>query len=185
MLPLSWPEIVLFLVLVAISAYLFWTRFGKVWKRIMASKDDPDFKLQPLGKRVSKFVWEVLLQGQVIQQRPLPGLAHAFVFWGFCAFALITLNHLVAGFGLRLLSPSGGFGRFYFAFVAFWAIAVAISIAGLFVRRFLVRPKWLGPVSPESGFIALLIFVLLITYLLGLRLPENELAGRINWWLHT
>ena len=31
-----------------------------------------------------------MLQGKVIRERPLPGLAHAFVFWGFCAFALIT-----------------------------------------------------------------------------------------------
>src|SRR5689334_15961367 len=126
-----------------------------------------------------------MAQGKVIRERPLPGLAHAFVFWGFCAFGLITINHLAAGFGVRFLSPESGFGRFYFAFVAAWAVAVAVSIAGLFVRRFFVRPQWLGPVSPESGFIALLIFVLMVTYLAGLRLDENSLAGQANWWTHT
>ena len=107
------------------------------------------------------------------------------MFWGFCAFGLITINHIAVGFGGRILSPESGFGKFYFGFVAVWAAAVAVSIAGLFVRRFLVRPKWLGEVSPESGFIAFLIFLLMVTYLAGLRYPESSMAGRVSWWLHT
>jgi Fe-S oxidoreductase len=152
---------------------------------IRHARPTPDFDLLPLGPRIRDFLLEVAGQVKVIQQRPLPGLAHAFVFWGFCAFALITLNHIASGFGLRLLSPASGFGRFYFGFVAVWAVAVAISIAGLFVRRFVIRPKWLGKTSPESGFIAFLIFALMATYLGLLWYGEDTTAGRINWWLHT
>src|SRR5579862_693905 len=94
---LSWPESGLFLVLLAASVYGFWARFGKVWRTIRASKKDPEFHIQPLGRRAGAFVWEVLLQGKVIGQRPLPGLAHALVFWGFGVFALITLNHFAEG----------------------------------------------------------------------------------------
>ena len=74
-------------------------------------------------------------------------------------------------------SDSRHFGRFYFGFVAVWAVAVAVAIAGLFVRRFVVRPVWLGKVSPESGVIAALIFVLMVTYLAGLWLAEGAAAG--------
>src|SRR6185436_17842939 len=122
---------------------------------------------------------------KVIRQRPLAGIAHAFVFWGFGVFAVVTLNHLAAGFGLRFLDPTTIFGAFYFAFAGLWAILVAISIAGLFVRRFLVRPKWLGELSPESGWIALLIFALMLTYFIGLRVEENTAAGKLIWWSHT
>jgi Fe-S oxidoreductase len=66
-----------------------------------------------------------------------------------------------------------------------WAVAVAVSIAGLFVRRFFVRPVWLGEVSPESGFIAWLIFALMATYLAGLWLQEDSIEGQANWWAHT
>ena len=111
---------------------------------IRRSRDNPDFHLRPLAPRIRQFVWEVLLQGKVIRERPLPGLAHAFVFWGFCAFALITLNHLAAGFGFPFLSRDGGFGKVYFAFVAVWAVAVAVSIAGLAIRRFVARPALAG-----------------------------------------
>jgi len=183
--PPSWLEIALLLVLLCTSASLFWMRFRKPLDVIRRSRDNPDFHLRPLGRRVWQFVWEVMLQGKVIRERPLPGLAHAFVFWGFCAFALITLNHLAAGFGAAFLNREGAFGRAYFAFVAVFAVLVAISIAGLAIRRFVARPVWLGKVSPESGIIALLIFILMVTYLAGLTLGEGTVAGRVNWWLHT
>src|SRR6202521_368868 len=109
-------EIILFLVLVAASVYAFWRRFGPVVATIRRSKIDADFHLQPLGPRIGKFVWEVLLQGKVIRERPLPGVAHAFVFWGFCAFALISVAHLAQGVGLHFPMPLG-----YRYFVALFA----------------------------------------------------------------
>jgi Fe-S oxidoreductase/Flp pilus assembly pilin Flp len=181
----SWIERGLLVLFMAISLAIFWRRLSKVLDTIRRSRATPDFEVAPVGPRVRQFFWEVMLQGKVILQRPLPGLAHAFVFWGFCAFALITVNHIASAFGLRFLSPESGFGRFYFAFVAVWAVAVAISITGLFIRRFVVRPKWLGEVSVESGVIALLIFALMVTYLTGLWYGENTVGGRVSWWLHT
>src|SRR5215831_17794274 len=178
-------EIILFLLLVSASVYAFWRRFGPVVATIRRSKADADFHLQLAGPRVKKFVWEVLLQGKVIRERPLPGIAHAFVFWGFCAFALISIAHLAAGVGLNLLPADSTLARGYRYFVALFAIAVAVSIAGLAFRRLLLRPIWLGPkVSLESGVIALLIFILMVTYLLTF-VVEDGAAGRANWWAHT
>jgi Fe-S oxidoreductase len=181
----SWLEIAILAILLCISGSLFWLRFRKPVDVIRRSRDNPDFQLRPLGPRIRQFVWEVMLQGKVIRERPLPGWAHAFVFWGFCAFALVTLNHIAAGFGFPFLSREGGFGKAYFAFVAVWAVAVAVSIAGLAIRRFVARPIWLGKVAPESGGIALLIFILMITYLAGLAMDETTTPARANWWLHT
>ena len=181
----SWGERILLLVLIAASVGLFVRRFGGEMLRIRRSRATPDFPLQPLGPRIRQLIWEVGLQGKVIVQRPLAGLAHAFVFWGFCAFALITVNHIATAFGGRFLSPASGFGRFYFGFVAVWAVAVAVAITGLFVRRFFVRPVWLGEISGESGVIALLIFLLMATYLAGLWFGDTGTAARSIWWLHS
>ncbi len=180
----SW-EPVLLLLLLAASLVLFGLRLRKVVDAVRRARPTPDFHFSPAVPRIRQFLWEVVAQGKVIWQRPLPGLAHAFVFWGFCAFALITINHIAAGFGVRFLYSDHGFGRFYFGFVAVWAALVAVSIAGLFVRRFVARPVWLGEVSPESGVIAGLIFFLMVTYLAGLKLGEDTIGGRVNWWLHT
>ena len=181
----SWMERAILVLMICASAAWFWQRLSKVLDTIRRSRPTPDFDVKPAGPRVRQVLWEVLAQGKVIRERPLPGLAHAFVFWGFLAFAPVTVNHMASAFGLRFLSPGNPIGYFYLAFVAVWALAVAISIAGLFIRRFLVRPRWLGAVSPESGVIALLIFVLMITYLAGLWFGDSAIAGRSAWWLHT
>src|SRR6266852_5464601 len=132
-------ETTVFLALLTASAYVFWRRFGPVIRTIRRSKPDADYRLQPLTPRVWQFVWEVLLQGKVIRERPLPGIAHAFVFWGFCAFALITIAHFAAGVGVTLLPADYAIVRAYRCFVALFAIAVAVSIAGLAFRRLVLR----------------------------------------------
>jgi Fe-S oxidoreductase len=178
-------RILILLVLMILSVGGFWIRFRRVVRIIAAAKPDPGFHLEDIPRRAGQFISEVLLQSKVIRERPLPGVAHAFVFWGFCAFALITINHFAEGFGFTLLNRESGFGRLYYGFVAIFAAAVAVSIAGLAIRRFVVRPKWLGKTSPESGFIALLIFVLMVTYLAALTRDENTTIWWAIWWCHT
>ena len=170
-------EKLLLAALLAASLAGFWWRFGAVLSRIRSAKPDADFSLFPLGPRIRELVWEVMLQAKVIRERPLPGLAHAFVFWGFCAFALVTLNHIAIGFGSRFLTPGG----FYFQLAAVFAVLVAVSISALFVRRFLLWPKWLGELSYQSGVIALLIFVLMATFLVAFWAGDSKAL----WWTHT
>jgi len=182
----SLAEKLLLIVLIVASAAGFWRRFGAVLDKILHSKKDASFRLSPIGRRIWDFVWEVGLQAKVMRQRPLPGLAHALVFWGFCAFALVTLNHIALGLGIGFLSPLSWFGRFYFDLAAVFAVACAAGIVGLFVRRFLVRPKWLGEkLSYQSGFIAFLIFVLMVTYLASFFVADSAPAARLLWWVHT
>jgi Fe-S oxidoreductase len=180
-----WEKLLLLALLIA-SGASFWLRFGAVLQKILHSRKDPSFHLAPIGKRIWDFLWEVLLQAKVIRERPLPGIAHALVFWGFCAFALVTLNHIAAGFGIAFLDPSGLIGRFYFYLAAAFAVACAAGIVGLFIRRFLIRPQWLGKkVSYESGVIAVLIFALMATYLASFFVSDASPAARLLWWTHT
>ncbi|MDW5267324.1 MULTISPECIES: (Fe-S)-binding protein [Acidobacteriaceae] len=179
-------EVALLLIGIAISLALFFWRFEPILRTIFHSKKDTDFSLYPLGRRVWDFVWEVLCQGKVIRQRPLPGLAHAFVFWGFLAFALVSLNHIANAVGLGFLKPASYIGNFYFLFAAIWAVLVAVSIAALFVRRFFVRPIWLGEkVSYESGVIAFLIFLLMVSYLGAFFVDASGTTVKVLWWTHT
>lgn len=182
-------EIALLCAALLVSIGLFLRRFLVVLRTIRASKIDAGFHLRPIGPRI-RLVWsEVLCQTKVIRHRPLPGLAHAFVFWGFLAFAIITLDHFAAGFGIDWLRPDQGvFGPFYFRFAFLFAAVVSVSIVGLAVRRFVVRPRWLGEkLSWESGLIAVLIFALMATYMADQLIhasPGNPLT-RLLWWTHT
>jgi Fe-S oxidoreductase len=179
-------ETVVFVPLLAAAFSLFFRRVWRVVSLVRQSRSDPGFSLTPLAPRLRELFWEVICQAKVIRERPLPGLAHAFLFWGFCAFGLVTVNHFAIGLGFPLFSlHDGWFGPAYGLLAACFAVAVAISIAGLAIRRLVVQPKWLGQVSYESGFIALLIFTLMATYLLDYVLQPSGSFYHLLWWLHT
>ena len=182
----SVPEMLLLVALMILSVGMFCWRLRPIANNVAGAKKEAGFSLQPVGRRVWVFFWEVLCQAKVIRERPLPGIAHAFVFWGFLAFALVSLNHVATGLHLGFLQYAGFVGTFYFWFAAIWAVLVAVSIAGLFVRRFVVRPRWLGEkVSIESGVIAGLIFVLMASYLAQFLVAEDGFAVVVFWWMHT
>ena len=49
-----------------------------------------------------------------------------------------------------------------------------------------MRPRWLGEkVSIESGVIAGLIFLLMVSYLAAFTLPADSAALKAWWWVHT
>ena len=142
--------------------------------------------LDQIGLRIWRVVWEVLLQGKVIAERPFVGTMHALVFWGFLAFAPVTLDHFARGYGGTVLGH-GAWRDFVTGSVALWAIAVIIGIGMLFVRRYGLRPATLGAVKVESGIIAVLIEVLMATYLIdqyGIA-DHTTLAAQANWWIHS
>jgi len=179
-------EILLFAALAALSLALFLHRIGRTLRIILHSKPDADFHLAPLAPRLRDFFWEVVCQAKVIRQRPAAGFAHALVFWGFCAFALVSINHAMLGFGWRWLEPrSGRFGPAYFFAASLFAAAVSVAILYLAYRRFVTRPQWLGAVSPESGVIALLILVLMLTYLAEYCFAPSGAAAIALWWTHS
>ena len=45
------------------------------------------FSFDDFGVRLQRFLLDVVLQRRTIRERPIPGAAHALVFWGFAAFA--------------------------------------------------------------------------------------------------
>src|SRR3977135_3440142 len=73
--------------------------------QLIAAAPNP-FSLRPLGPRPSRCVVDVLLQWRTIKERPLTGLMHAFVFWGFVAFGGYTLGGFLYGPGLIDLTPA-------------------------------------------------------------------------------
>lgn len=136
------------------------------------------------AERIGRLLSEVLLQSRVLRERPWAGLMHALVMWGFVAFAWVSLGHLTEGFtGLddAVRAPS-----WYDAFAGAWAGLALAGIIGLSIRRFVLRPAALGGFSAGSAAVAVLIVVLMATYLAGWKgLEIGSSAWKANWWLHT
>ena len=178
-------QIILFaVILLSIGSFSF-----ELFKRfVIISKGTGTFSFNSFGIRIKRVLVEFILQKKVISQRFWPGLMHAFVFWGFMFFSIITLDHFSIGFHTHLLSDN--FKHFYGIFFGVpWAIFVLIGISSLAYRRFIIKPKYLGDkTSYTSGFVALFISVLMITYIIEyiyVGHHSTSLAMKINWWIHA
>jgi Fe-S oxidoreductase len=144
-----------------------------------------NFSLDDLGVRVQRFVVDVVLQRRTIRERPVTGLMHAFVFWGFVAFGGYTTVEFMFGLGIADLTATRWFHAYRLALTPF-AGAVLLGITYLLIRRAFVRPVALGAkLSVESIVISLFIATLMVTFLLAFRLEEGTMAGRVNWWVHA
>ncbi|HXD72457.1 MAG TPA: (Fe-S)-binding protein [Vicinamibacterales bacterium] len=142
------------------------------------------FALVSVPGHIRRFVVDVLLQARTIRERPIAGLAHALVFWGFVAFAGYTSVEFLRGLGIVDLTGTRWFFAYRIILVPF-ATAVLAGILFLLVRRAIFRPSALGAhVSTESIVIALFIATLMVTFLLAFNLDDQTMAGRVNWWLH-
>jgi Fe-S oxidoreductase len=172
-------------VFVVIALGSIWSFFRTVNRRFFSVfPKHGDLPHDHIPKRLGRVFVEVILQYRVVRDRPVVGILHAFVLWGFFAFGWVSANHMLRG--LRGLDKASAERTWYGAFVAVWAVAVLVGIIGLSFRRFVLRPKALGKLSATSGAVAFLISALMVTYLLGWRVfPAGSPSWKVNWWLHT
>jgi Fe-S oxidoreductase len=143
------------------------------------------FSLDDLDLRIQRFLVDVVAQRRTIVERPVAGLAHAFVFWGFLAFGGYTVTEFLYGLGIADFTHTHWFALYRAVLLPF-ALAVLAGIIYLLIRRGVVRPVGLGTkVSIESMVIGLFITTLMVTFILSWWLDEATLAGRVNWWVHA
>ena len=142
-----------------------------------------DFSVTDLGGRVGRFIAEVIFQTKTIRERPVVGIAHLFVFWGFCAFGGYTALEGLRGLGLVDWTETAAAHAYKMALVPF-AFLVIAGMVYLAVRRGIFRPPALGAtVSKESILISVFIVTLMVTFLLTYQLQPG-VGARVNWWIH-
>ena len=176
----SAAEIVLLAVLILLSLAGFFWRFQHVLRNIFTARKDADFRIAPIGKRVWDFFWEVLCQAKVIRERPAARPRARLRVLGILRLRPGHAESLRGRLRPRLsrrhpassaASTSGFAGR--------------LCAAGRGLDRRSLRPPLFRAahlagrkVSYESGVIALLIFVLMVTYLAAFFVPRASVAAR-------
>ncbi|MEM7356286.1 MAG: (Fe-S)-binding protein [Acidobacteriota bacterium] len=170
-------EQVLLTILVLTTTTVFARAVQPKIEMIRAGHSDR-IRTDQLGQRLWTTFKEVLLQTRVIGGRPVAGALHAAVFGGFVFFGLETLEHFLKPFGVHFIPP------FYKSFIGVWAVLVSIGIIGLAYRRFVMVNISPDPKSYSSGLVALLILVLMLTYLYAQTEPP-AMAAKANWWIHA
>jgi len=141
------------------------------------------FKVDKLGKRLLVTLKVAFGQTKIFR-RPVIGLLHALVFWGFCVILFGSIEMVIDGlFGIeKSLSFLGGFYNFMMAAGDIFALLVAISIIVFLIRRIFLHVKRfegieMKKISHIDANIALTIILVLMLSLMGMN------AAYIKWAL--
>jgi Fe-S oxidoreductase/nitrate reductase gamma subunit len=158
----------------AVLAWGFWRRLS-VWRqgRVLDRCDRYD-------ERVKRFVGELFSQENVARVKD-GGIFHALFFWGFLTLFAGTLTVMAqADFFTPLMQVnllSGGFYRAFSLVLDLAGLLAILMLAGLFIRRFVIKPAGLEIVDDDYR-IHLLLFAILVTGFLveGARMAVTEVG---------
>ncbi len=135
---------------------------------------------------------EVAIGQTKIFRRPVMGLLHALVFWGFLVILIGSIEMVIDGlFGTeRVLSFLGGFYNFIMASGDIFALIIAIAILVFLFRRIFLHVKRFSGIEMkhishlDANIALTMIFLLMVSllgmntfYLLSARQAGHEIVG--------
>ncbi len=128
---------------------------------------------------------EVVFQTRVIANRPVAGVFHLLIFYGFVTFGLKTVTHVANG--LMGLEHPIGLGPLDMVLDVISPL-VLLSVIFMAIRRYFFMRDRLTHML-ESGIVLALIGGLMATYMLerptfGVDLGLVGVGAKINWWVH-
>jgi Fe-S oxidoreductase/nitrate reductase gamma subunit len=151
-------------------------RLFRIWR-----KGGPLDRSDRKSERIARFLAETLSQRKVYRV-PGAGLLHAGLFWGVLALFAGTL---LVMFQADLIGPlfrfnllSGKFYRIFSLVLDLAGVASLLTLGGLFIRRFIIRPEGLETKREDWLVHALLFSILVSGFLIeGSRMAVTELPG--------
>ncbi|HUH17143.1 MAG TPA: (Fe-S)-binding protein, partial [Methylomirabilota bacterium] len=159
------PFYPLIVIPVAIAVFLFWRRAR--WHMAVLRSGRPLDRFDRVSDRIKALAVFVFGQRRLLQDLG-PGLAHAFVFWGFIVLLATTGSYLTNGLVEAIVGwPLGGF--FWHVTILFANLFIGLVLAAVvyyLVRRTILRPARLA-LTRDAFVILGLIFGIVLTEWIG------------------
>ncbi|MDA8413430.1 MAG: (Fe-S)-binding protein [Desulfobacteraceae bacterium] len=167
------PMYLLAIAAFGVMAWGFWQRLP-IWRQGKALN-----RFDRYDERVKRMIAEIFSQSKIFRVKE-GGIFHSLFFWGFLTlFAGTMMVMFQADFFTPLLNVNILSGEFYKAFSLVLDLAGALALlmlAGLFIRRFVARPKGLEIVRDDYIVLQLLFAILITGFLIeGARMAATEL----------
>ncbi len=139
-----------------------------------------------LAARIKDGLAQIILQAKVLRVKG-PGVAHGLFFWGFLLLTIgTTLVFLQADFtdplfGFKFLT--GGFYKLFSLVLDLAGLVALVTMLGLFVRRYLLRPDGLETKRDDALMHGLLFAILVTGFVVeGARMAVTELGTPLAAW---
>jgi Fe-S oxidoreductase len=140
-------------------------KFSTLIRMMKAHKNESKGRLNELGKRTILLFTHVLGQKAVLK-KPIVGLMHATIFWGFLIITIGTLEQ----FASTIYAPANftfigeTFYRLFVRINDYFVTAVLLAIGVAAYRRYFMRPPGLGK-SKDANIVLLLTSCLMVSIL--------------------
>jgi Fe-S oxidoreductase len=173
----------------ALAFALAGNRFFYLYRLITTGRKDPR-RFGDVPERVEAELVEVGGQRKLLQWT-VPGLAHAFTFWGFTVLLFTILEAYGALFDTDFVVPLIGRGRALGFIEDFFAVAVLVALGVFTVIRIVTSPGRLDRKSRFYGshtgaaWLVLGLIALVILTLLGYRAAQTNTVHFPyggSWW---
>ena len=163
--------------------YLFYKRY-KVYQL-----GKPLNRTDNLAERIKYMLTN--MAGQIkVRRRSRPGIAHSIFFWSFTILFigtfLVFVQADITDLFFDYVFLKGDFYKVYSFSLDIAGLVGIIMLGGLFIRRFVFKPKSLVT-SKEDTIIHILLFAILITGFLieGVRMAATELKTNPEWMIFS
>ena len=153
------------LALALIGAFgLFYARTGRLYRLMRLVDGQTDFKLDRIGERIKVLFTDVLGQANV-RRKPLIGIAHMLIFFGFLAIQPHSLMLMIQGVfpGFEPGHAIPGIYLVYLFIADILAALVLVGFAYALYRRVVVRPAYLT-MGMDANLIILFTCIIVITF---------------------
>ena len=139
MLPL--PQKILFALFALVTAVLGLRGFYRLSRRIVAGRPDTDSRSGHLPGRLWYALATTLTQSRTFRKRPVVGIFHSFIFYGFTFYLLVNLVDAIDGFVPLRFTSLGLAGNVYVLFADVLSALVLLGVVALVLRRFLLPSR--------------------------------------------
>jgi heterodisulfide reductase subunit C/nitrate reductase gamma subunit len=150
----------------------------------------PAFRVRQIGRRTGLMLKVAFGQTKIFR-RPVMGLLHALVFWGFCVILIGSIEMVIDGVSgsEKVLRFLGVVYDIIMASGDIFALLIALAIIVFLVRRILLNVKRFSGIemkhiSHVDASIALTMILLLMVSLLGMNVFYIRSAGEAGQQLY-
>lgn len=174
---MSISQIIFIIVSIGTFGFFGYTAW-KIYKLFQLTK--PEDRFDNWGERIQTLLLVALGQSKMMK-RPLSGVLHALVYWGFIVITIGSLEMMIDGaFGTdRALKFLGAFYNFVTASGEIFAVLIIVSCIIFLGRRYLSPPKrFIAPeMKPGSKYDATFILGMILILMISLLAMNTGYIG--------
>jgi Fe-S oxidoreductase len=170
-------------VAIIVAFGLFFKQVRYLFGLLKAAQGKMPFHLDRIAERIKVIITDVLGQSNV-RRKPLAGLAHMLIFFGFLAIqphsVELMINGVIPGFDVASWIP-GLYGAYLFV-TDILAFLVIVGLIYALYRRLVLKPKYLTD-GWDARLILLFTFVIVISFhfINAFQIVQSGRAGGFDY----